>query len=880
MYHGFISYSHASDERLASAFQRGLHRLSRPWYKLRALRIFRDKTSLAANPAMWPAIEKALSESKYFLLFASPAAAKSEGVQREVKWWLNNRSLEKLLVVFTDGELHWDNNQSDFDWKFTTALPSCLQGYYKNVPKYVDLRWARTDTNLSLRNLNFRKDVLDIAAPLHEKLKDDLDSDDHKQRRRTLCIAALGIIFVIGAAIVAIQQIFIAEEQGQVALSRELANAAGQEFSRNPSLAFLLAVQGIKVKPTIEARQSLLGNLQRLRKMMFVLHGHRGGIRDVVFSRDGKTLASISDEGQEVIFWDATRRERKGKPVIANQSILSIAFAPDNKTVAISGLDGSIVFFESDKMSESKPALMGHKLQVVSLDFSSTGKHLASASIDDTVILWDWVNRVKLAEVRGRCVTFSPDGTLLVTQHGADILLWNGETGVQIGSMLGDDVGDVCALAISPNGRLLASLAQENTLVLWDLAARNKVTSIRPAHAFIRKIAFSPDGKTIVTGDGKNGVVLRDARTLMPIEPSLEAHQDRVMAAEFSPDGKLLATGSRDRTVMLWEVASRTPLGVLLEKEPGTLTGIALSRDGRTVATTRPGKLRIWDVHSRTLLGVPLEGGKTFMSVAMNSTGDIVATGTADGKIVFWDILRRVAITESLDAHEGLVHSLAFSPDDKILASGGQDKRVILWNAASHTPVAPPLEKHRGGVKALAFSSDGDLLASAGFDNQVLLWNTKTREHLATLDGDSVAFSPDGKVVATTIGRTMAFWDRQGRRLPTSFEGESSRLWNLAYSPDGKFIAVAGDDGMIVWDVVSAKRLGRIAEAKHIFSLSTTTLVALARSEEVVLYTLDEKSWVRLACKIANRDLDAGERKQYFGEKTRIRTTCGDLADR
>jgi len=76
-YDAFISYSQAVDRPIAEAIQRALHRVAKPWYRLRALRVFRDATSLSANPALWPAIEEALGQSRFLILCASPPAATS-----------------------------------------------------------------------------------------------------------------------------------------------------------------------------------------------------------------------------------------------------------------------------------------------------------------------------------------------------------------------------------------------------------------------------------------------------------------------------------------------------------------------------------------------------------------------------------------------------------------------------------------------------------------------------------------------------------------------------------------------------------------------------------------------------------------------------------
>jgi MTH538 TIR-like domain (DUF1863) len=107
-YHAFISYSHAADGKLAPELHSALQRFAKPWYRRRAVHIFRDKTSLSATPSLWPTIETGLAASEHFVLLASPEAARSRWVQQEVDWWLAHRSPQQLLIVLTAGRLLWD----------------------------------------------------------------------------------------------------------------------------------------------------------------------------------------------------------------------------------------------------------------------------------------------------------------------------------------------------------------------------------------------------------------------------------------------------------------------------------------------------------------------------------------------------------------------------------------------------------------------------------------------------------------------------------------------------------------------------------------------------------------------------------------------------
>src|SRR5690242_752164 len=142
-YDAFISYSHANDKPIAAALQSAVQKLGKPWYRRRALRLFRDDTSLSATPQLWPTIERALDESRFFILLASPDAAASKWVGKEVAHWLDHNSIDTLLIGVTDGELSWDDSRGDFAAPAATPLPPVLAGRFSVEPKWVDLRTYR-----------------------------------------------------------------------------------------------------------------------------------------------------------------------------------------------------------------------------------------------------------------------------------------------------------------------------------------------------------------------------------------------------------------------------------------------------------------------------------------------------------------------------------------------------------------------------------------------------------------------------------------------------------------------------------------------------------------------------------------------------------------
>ena len=148
VFDAFISYSHQDCGVIAPQIQTAIENIGRPWYRIRRLRnVFRDETNLTAAPELWPNIQQALMTSNYFILFASPRAAASGWVKDEIGVWIRKnyseeKGLQKILIVLTEGEIVWPDGEKDFDWEKTgSCMPrEVLVGRFRSVPNYVDLR--------------------------------------------------------------------------------------------------------------------------------------------------------------------------------------------------------------------------------------------------------------------------------------------------------------------------------------------------------------------------------------------------------------------------------------------------------------------------------------------------------------------------------------------------------------------------------------------------------------------------------------------------------------------------------------------------------------------------------------------------------------------
>jgi tetratricopeptide (TPR) repeat protein len=219
LYDAFISYSHAKDKPIAAVLQSVIQTLGKPWYKRRALRIFRDDTSLSATPHLWPTIEIALSESRYLVLLASGESARSQWVGKEISYWLEHKSADTLLIAVTDGELSWPPGGNDFVWSDTTPLPAVLKGKFATEPKWVDLRTYREGA--SKRDRKFTELGANFAAAIRGIPKEDLLSEEVRQQRRALTLAwsAVALLAVLGS--VALWQYFVVVGEKRIAVAQQ-----------------------------------------------------------------------------------------------------------------------------------------------------------------------------------------------------------------------------------------------------------------------------------------------------------------------------------------------------------------------------------------------------------------------------------------------------------------------------------------------------------------------------------------------------------------------------------------------------------------------------------------------------------------------------------
>ncbi|MDR7304197.1 TIR domain-containing protein [Haloactinomyces albus] len=378
-YDAFISYSHALDGKLAPTIQQELERFAKPWYRMRALRVFRDNVSLSASPGLWSSIESALAGSTWLVLMASPEAAQSPWVNHEVSWWLANRSPRRILLVVTSGEFVWDEQGRDVDRDLSTAVPPALHGALDEEPRWVDMRSLRNAEQADRSNPAVRDCVADIAAAVRGVAKDEIVGKHIRHHRATMWTAWSGVtalaIFLVLALVawgIAIVQRNEARTQARIATARQLAATAVANLDTQLGLAQLLAVEAYRLDRSAQSRSALF---QAVTASPHLVRQHpvNAPVTALASSRDGNIVVAGTSTGR-LVRWDINRNTST-EVTAGDKAIVDIAVDTDGQT--ITAADGS------------------------------------------TTVLWDVTAEEKptrLLDIAARSVALSPSGELLATQ--------------------------------------------------------------------------------------------------------------------------------------------------------------------------------------------------------------------------------------------------------------------------------------------------------------------------------------------------------------------------------------------------------------------------------------------------------------------------------
>ena len=841
VYDGFISYSHAADDLLAPRLQAGLQRFAKPWWKRRAVRIFRDESSLSANPHLWSSITEALDASGWFVLLLSEDAARSEWVGKEIEHWVANKPADRILPVVTDGEFGWENGGVA-----GLSVPPALLGVFSEEPRWVDLRFAKGDENLDLQNPDFSAAVADISSAIRGVPKDELASEEVRQHRRTvrtawtagalvtvLAVASIVAgVFAIGQrndardnADLAQANALIAEQNAAEALAnaeeasrsaalaeaRELAASAINVLDSDPELSILLTLEAIEHSPAgedqpTEVIDALWQAVQQHRLVEVIDTGHDEGLIGVIsLSPDSSTLvlanhgiASVQARSvpDGALLWEHLGDE--------SDRFITVVYSPDGTKVAV-GASGDA----SVESGEREGRVMILNAADGSLELTITYPECTSSDMG---------------------AGWSPDGSVFGVSPVLGICHREGTTAGTWAEVLDGETLAPVALIDSPavvpvDGTVGGAFDESSRLYLFAGIADPVTVHSPPDYGTTRVIegvvgygAVSADGSTIVTfnNNSDDGLAAFDTETGAVIDhlTPLPAFPFDLGLTFTGPEGWLVSPSLGEAT-LVWDISTGQQL---FDLHSDTAFTSAISPDGRWMYTGHSGGiLRVWDLG----LAVGFDRARELDRFSWVN-GDSILLGP------------RLGVFAGLDLETF-------------------ESRMFFFDPVTGESVGDPLPGHSGGALA-----DGQFLSSAL--NGVGWWIVDP----GTGDRQIIACSPDGEtglcvetgeppasdlwVLASVDGSELLKLENGGFTFldpgdlsATAYVSGHSFTWAHAFSDDWVLGETGVDGDKIFEDRTTGEELARVEDGPEFKLAADESTIAIWNG--FALHIVDTNTW-------------------------------------
>jgi WD40 repeat protein len=473
-------------------------------------------------------------------------------------------------------------------------------------------------------------------------------------------------------------------------------------------------------------------------------------------------------------------------------AVFAVAFSPDGGLIASGSKDATVRVWDVTT-GEERACLVGHRNQVQSVAFTGDGAYVVSGS--------------------GNPEMRASDGTL-IGETDYTVRVWNIADGTEVARYEGHR-GMVHCVAVSPDGRRVASGDSEGVVRLWDIRGGSELESFNAYGESVHRLKFSPDGRLLFSSSFEGIVRVWHAETGKELS-RLTFGEKGMLGMSVSPDWDRVGVAELRKGITVRDWLS----GQEIIHLPTTgVTDVAWSADGRHIigAGGGTGAVHVWEATTGIEVAAYRGHEGTVTGVAASPDGRLFASCSMDGTVRVWS-LSASKPQAKIRGHDATILCLRYSPDGRYFATGSEDNSACLWNAADGSLIAR-LEGHTQPVICVEFLEGGRQLASGSYDDTLFFWQTETARKIGTTPGksfmpNSIGVSPDGRRFAhLDLDGAIKVMDAPTMSELFRLRGEGDESI-LVMSQDGNHLAAAGMFGTVeVWDLRTRAKLASLKEA-------------------------------------------------------------------